>query len=134
MTGGNTSTIDVLLQSDTVYSLMEKIQQKEYFPTNQQRLIFGGKQLCKTCYLYECGISKNSTIYMLLRIQGGGGVFSMYDTQQDFPEIQIPQTLDTKISFMREKEYVLFLFFLCPEINQLIYFLCLDLMWKKKKL
>jgi ubiquitin len=68
---GKTMAIEVN-PSDSIGTLKQKILTKEGIPANEQRLIFGGKQLEDHRTFEDYNIPKESTIHLILRLKGGG--------------------------------------------------------------
>ncbi|KAJ8063708.1 hypothetical protein OCU04_007573 [Sclerotinia nivalis] len=56
----------------TIEMLKDRISKKEGIPADQQRLIFGGKQLQDHDTLWDCNIREGVTIHLVLRLRGGG--------------------------------------------------------------
>ncbi|KAG5189362.1 ubiquitin-related domain-containing protein [Tribonema minus] len=68
---GKTVSVDVD-PGDSIETLKHKIQEKEGIPPDQQRIIFGGKQLQggeKT--LGDFDLEDGSTLHLVLRLRGG---------------------------------------------------------------
>ncbi len=67
---GKTISVDVE-PDESVESLKSKIQEKEGIPPDQQRIIFGGKQLDSMKSLSDYEIDDDSTVHLVLRLRGG---------------------------------------------------------------
>jgi hypothetical protein len=64
--------VDTLfILSPTHAQTKAKISEKEGVPVDQQRIIFGGKQLSPDAALSDYDIDDDSTLHLVLRLRGG---------------------------------------------------------------
>lgn len=65
---GKTLTLD-LDPNDSIESVKTKIHDKEGVPPDQQRLVFGGKQLEDGHVLSDYDVKEESTVHLILRLR-----------------------------------------------------------------
>lgn len=66
---GKTITLNVE-PGDSIDSIKEKIADREGISAQDQRLIFGGKQLESDRTIADYNLTANSTIHLVLRLRG----------------------------------------------------------------
>ena len=71
---GRTITLGVE-SSTTVEQFKGMIHDREGIPADQQRLVFGGKELQDGRTLADYSISKDATVFLVLRLRGGMQIF-----------------------------------------------------------
>eukprot|EP00292_Cryptomonas_paramecium_P032418 CAMPEP_0113681034 /NCGR_PEP_ID=MMETSP0038_2-20120614/11722_1 /TAXON_ID=2898 /ORGANISM="Cryptomonas paramecium" /LENGTH=77 /DNA_ID=CAMNT_0000599625 /DNA_START=147 /DNA_END=380 /DNA_ORIENTATION=+ /assembly_acc=CAM_ASM_000170 len=57
--------------TDTVRRIKERVEEKEGIPPQQQRLIFGGKQMHDDKTASDYNLEGGSTLHLVLALRGG---------------------------------------------------------------
>lgn len=68
---GKTLDLDIEL-SDTITRLKERVEEKEGIPTQQQRLIFGGRAMADDKTASDLGLKAGVTLHLVLILRGSG--------------------------------------------------------------
>ena len=71
----------------TVLELKEKVKAKTGINTDDQRLLYGGKQLEDENLLTDYGLQNNSTVFLVLRLPGG----SLHSDPKRKPHLSLPR-------------------------------------------
>ncbi|GAA5941795.1 hypothetical protein JCM10213_008128 [Rhodosporidiobolus nylandii] len=94
---GKTLTFEISLD-DTVADFTNAIQEVLGIPTDQQRLIFAGKQLVNEHTLRACKLAKGAIVHLVLRLRGDKPVIYLFPPVP-LPFVQVSLTLSPQWDF-----------------------------------